>query len=67
MIVGISENKAGEKFVVIHRDEKGFFRIELPFDDSEQIPFERLEQIRQALDDVIWQKGRYTHIPDKVS
>lgn len=66
MIVGICEGKDGTRFVEIHKDEGAFF-FKFPQDNtasSVKIPLERLEQLKTALEDVIWQKGRYTHIPE---
>ena len=67
MIIAISENKDGLRFVEIHKDRDGF-RILFPQDmNTDSVPLERLEQLKSALEDVIWQKGRYTPIPEATS
>jgi len=70
MRVAIVEGRDGTRFLEIFQnlDNKNF-RIKFMDDGDSDIefPFERLTQLRSVLDDVIWQKGRYTHIPNKGS
>jgi len=77
IIVGIFEDRNGVRYVEIHKDADGF-RFKFPQDNYPgnidlkdmkdiTVPFERLEQLKTALEDVIWQKGRSTAIPSSNS
>ena len=64
MIVGIYEDRNGTRFVEIHKDDNTF-SLKFPQDEeARSLPFERLEQLKTALEDVVWNKGRSTAIPD---
>lgn len=62
MICAIFEGKDGTRFVEIRKDD-GKYSIHFPL-DGDSIPYERLDQLKTALEDVIWQKGRCTPIPE---
>lgn len=66
MIIAISEGKDGTRYVEIHKVGH-VFSIKLPQDVDGSFPVERLDQIKSALEDAIWAKGRYTVIPEKSS
>lgn len=63
MIAAIYEGKDGTRFVEIHKSEKGYLLV-FPQDKGEILPYERLDMLKTALEDVIWQKGRCTPIPE---
>lgn len=69
--IAIVENRSGQWLVeVLRNDDNGFFRFNFPLDAGEfniELPYERLAQLKSALDDVLWAKHKYIPIPDKNS
>jgi hypothetical protein len=61
MIAAIYEGKDGTRFVEIYKTAEGY-TIKFPQDPTNTVPYERLDQLKTALEDVIWQKGRCTPI-----
>jgi hypothetical protein len=62
MIAAIYEGKDGTRFVIIRKTADGY-TIEFP-QDKGPIPYERMDQLKTAVDDILWQKGRCTPIPE---
>lgn len=62
MIAAIYEGKDGTRFVEIRKTAEGY-SITFP-QDKGPIPYERLDMLKTALEDVIWQKGRCMPIPE---
>jgi len=65
MIAAIFEGKDGTRFVEIHKNDEGY-SLKFPQDKGD-LPYERMDHLKTALEDVIWQKGRCTPIPEVAS
>lgn len=64
MIAAIYEGKDGTRFVEIRKNDN-MYTITFPQDfNKDLLPYERLEQLKTAVEDVLWQKGRCTPIPE---